>query len=207
MAPKEQKPSIAVPREPPEMIARRGTILADFEKQSKTATGNIRACMLKSIQLLKSMEPSMPLNEQMYKDFTDAFMRLASDPAALPPPEIFLSLVEYMQERIAILAPKFAEVAAEHDIKVNPIKPPEAAAAPAATPAAAAPPPAPAAKGGKSAKDGFESSAPAKKKMNLGGDDAPAPPSASSEAEKKKKEELESFKTWMKNPGLGKMKG
>ncbi len=189
------------------MIARRGKILAEFEKQSKSAQGNIRACMLKSIQVLKAMEPSVPLDERLYQDFTEAFVRLSKDPAAIPPPEIFMTLLEYMQERITMLSPQYAAVAAEHDIKVPATKAPEVAAAAAAAPAPApaAPPPAPAAK---TAKDGFESSGPAKKKpMSLGGDDTPPPPSTETSPEAKKKQELESFKTWMKNPALGKMKG
>ncbi|HLL01358.1 MAG TPA: hypothetical protein VK539_12285 [Myxococcaceae bacterium] len=200
MSTKDQKASpIAVPQEPPELIARRGKILAELEKQSKSAQGNLKACMVKAMQVLKSMEPSMPLDEQLYSDMTEAFMRLTKEPAPPPPPEIFLTLVEYLQERIAVLSPQFAAVAAEHGIKVSPVAVPSAAAAPAAAPAA---PAAPTAKG---AQDGFESSAPAKKKMSLGGDDAPPPPGASSDT--KKKEELESFKAWMKNPGLGKTKG
>ncbi|WP_224369371.1 hypothetical protein [Hyalangium versicolor] len=205
MAPKDSKaPMIAVPTEPPEMIARRGKILAELEKQLKTASGNIKACMLKSTQVLKAMEPSMPLDERLYQDFVEAFARLAKDPAALPPPDIFLTLVEYMQERISVLSPQFAQVAADNDIKVPAPKATEAAAAAAAAPPPAPPPPA-AGPPTKAAKDGFESSSAPKKKMSLGGDDAPPPPSSSSEA--KKKEELESFKTWMKNPSLGKMKG
>jgi hypothetical protein len=201
MSTKDQKASpIAVPQEPPELIARRGKILAELEKQSKNAQGNLKACMLKAMQVLKAMEPSMPLDEQLYSDMTEAFMRLTKEPSPPPPPEIFITLVEYMQERISVLSPQFAAVAAEHDIKVSPVAAPAAAAAaPAAAPAA---PAAPAAKG---PQDGFESSAPAKKKMSLGGDDAPPPPGASSDT--KKKEELESFKAWMKNPGLGKTKG
>lgn len=203
MSTKDQKASpIAVPQEPPELIARRGKILAELEKQSKNAQGNLKACMLKAMQVLKSMEPSMPLDEQLYSDMTEAFMRLTKDPAPPPPPEIFITLVEYMQERISVLSPQFAAVAAEHEIKVSPVAVPAAAAASAAAPATPAAPAAPAAKG---SKDGFESSAPAKKKMSLGGDDAPPPPGASSDT--KKKEELESFKAWMKNPGLGKTKG
>ncbi|MFL5350578.1 MAG: hypothetical protein ACJ8AT_37885 [Hyalangium sp.] len=192
---------IPVPKEPPEMIARRGKILAELEKQSKTATGNIKACMLKSVQVLKAMEPSAPLDEHLYRDFTEAFMRLTKDPAALPPPEIFLLTIEYMQERIAALSPQFTSSSAEHGIKAPAIT---AAAAPAAAAPAAAPA-APQAPAGKAAKDGFESGGQPKKKMSLGGDDAPPPASSSSES--KKQEELESFKTWMKNPGLGKMKG
>lgn len=204
MSTKDSKASpIAVPQEPPEMIARRGKILAELEKQSKTAQGGIKACMLKSIQVLKAMEPSMPLDEQLYQDMTESFMRLTKDPAPPTPPEIFLTLVEYMQERISVLSPQYAAVAAEHEIKLPAPKAPEAAAAAAAAPAAA-----PAASGSPSAKgpaDGFESSGPAKKKLSLGGDDAPPPPSASPDT--KKKEELESFKAWMKNPSLGKTKG
>jgi len=188
------------------MIARRGKILAELEKQSKTAQGGIKACMLKSIQVLKAMEPSMPLDEQLYQDMTESFMRLTKDPAPPTPPEIFLTLVEYMQERISVLSPQYAAVAAEHEIKLPAPKAPEAAAATAAAPAAA--PGAPGAPGAPAAKgpgDGFESSGPAKKKLSLGGDDAPPPPSASPDT--KKKEELESFKAWMKNPSLGKTKG
>jgi len=183
------------------MIERRGKILADLEKQSKSAQGNIKACMLKSIQVLKAMEPSMPLDERLYQDFTEAFLRLVNDPTPQPAPPIFMTLVDYMQERISVLSPKFAAVAAEHNIKVPASKAPEAAAAAPAAPAAQAAQ----AQSAKGPKDGFESSGPAKKKMSLGGDDAPPPPSASGDT--KKKEELESFKAWMKNPSLGKTKG
>jgi hypothetical protein len=196
--------AIAVPKEPPEMIARRAKILGELDKQSKGASGNVKACMLKSIQVLKSMEPSAPLDEKLYQDFTEAFMRLAKDPAALPPPEIFLSCIEYMQERIAVLSPAFTSVAAENEMKAPAIKAPDAAAAPAA-PTASTATAAPA----KASKDGFESTGSAKKKMSLGEEAAPppAPTATAATPEGKKQEELESFKTWMKNPALGKMKG
>lgn len=204
MSTKDPKASpIAVPQEPPEFIARRTKLIAELEKQSKSAQGGIKACMLKSIQVLKAMEPSMPLDEQLYSDMTEAFMRLTKDPAPQQPPEIFLTLMDYMQERISVLSPQYAAVAADNEIKLPLVKGSEAAAATAAAPAAA--PAAPAAPAAKGAKDGFESSGPAKKKLSLGGDDTPPPPGASSDT--KKKEELESFKAWMKNPGLGKTKG
>lgn len=201
MAPKDSssKAPVPVPQESADMIARRGKILAELEKQVTSASGTVKACMLKSIQVLKSMEPAVQLDERLYQDFTGAFMRLAKEQANTAPPEIFMTLIEYMQERITALSPQFVATAAAHDMKAPAIKVPEGAA-----PAAAPPPAAAAPAAAKGAKDGFESSGKAKK-MSLGGDEAPAAPAASRDAEKK--EELESFKTWMKNPGLGKMKG
>ncbi len=183
---------VPVPKEPAELIARRGKLLGELENQQKSATGTVKGCMVKMIQVFKAMEPGSPLDEQLYQDFKEAFVRLANDPAAIPPPQIFMDCLEYMQARIAALAPQFPALSGQ----------PQQAAAPAApAPAAPATPAAAPQRAG----DGFESGAPARKPMSLGGD---APPPPAQEAPKaKKEEELESFKNWMKNPGLGKMKG
>jgi hypothetical protein len=198
MTTKETKgQSIPVPKETPDMIARRGKLLGELDNQQKTATGAVKACMLKIMQVFKAMEPGTPLDEQLYQDFKDAFVRLSKDPAAIPVNPLFFECVEYMQTRIALLSPQFQTVAAQHNVTVG--QQPAAAAPAPAAPAAPATPAAP-----KRASDGFESSAPARKPMSLG-DDAKVPPSAAEKQDKQ--EELESFKNWMKNPGLGKMKG
>jgi hypothetical protein len=189
---------VPVPKEPPELIARRGKLLGELENQQKSAAGTVKACMVKMVQVFKAMEPGTPLDEQLYQDFKDAFVRLAKDPAAIPVAPIFMECVEYMQARIAALAPQFQAVAAQHNITTGQPAPTAAAAAPTPAPA----PTAPAAP--KGAGDGFESGAASRKPMSLGGDAPVAPPSGEKQD---KQEELESFKNWMKNPGLGKMKG
>lgn len=192
---------VPVPKEPAELIARREKLLVKLDEQQKSATGNIKACMLKLIQVFNAMAPGSPLDEQLYQDFKEAFVRLSKDPAAIPPPPLFMECVEYMQARIAALAPQFQAVATQHNISTNL----PAAEAPAAAPAAPAAPQAGAPKA--AAKDGFESGGASRKPMSLGGDDVPPPPQAQGAEKKDKQEELESFKNWMKNPGLGKMKG
>jgi hypothetical protein len=190
---------VPVPKEPPDLIARRGKLLADLDTQHKSATGTVKVFMMKMIQVLKAMEPNAPLDEQLYQDFKDAFVRLSKDPAAIPIHPLILESIEYMQMRIAVLTPQFMSVAAEHQISVGKLPAvPAEGAAPAAAPAA---PPAPGADV-KRKGDGFEAGAPARKPMSLG-EDAPPPPQSNQD----KQQELESFKNWMKNPGLGKLKG
>lgn len=189
------KEPVPVPKEPPELIAKRTKIVADLEKQAQSASGAVQAAMRKMIQVFKAMDPNAPLDEQLYADFKGAFARLATDPGALPPPPIFTECVEYLQARISALAPQFPTLA------------PQAAAMQATAPAPAqGAAPAAAGVATKRGSDGFEgSSGGARKPMSLGGD-APPPPATQKDAQQKQ-QELESFKTWMKNPGLGKMKG
>ena len=186
---------VPVPREPPEMIERRGKLLAELDNQQKSATGTIKAVMLKLMQVFKAMEPGSPLDEQLYQDFKDAFIRLSKDPAAIPVNPLFFECVEYMQSRITVLTPQFQAVATQYNVTIGQ----QSAAAAPAPDAAAAAPAAP-----KRASDGFESGAPVRKPMNLGAE--PVLPPGGTEKQDKQ-EELESFKNWMKNPGLGKMKG
>jgi hypothetical protein len=188
-----------LPTEPPELVAKREKLLAALEKQAKAATGTAQPVLRKMHELVANTKVGSPLNVSLYNEVKDAFVRFMRDPV-LPPPTIIMEVVEFMQERLAAVgftgqmewpegAPPvpagFVGALLEGAPAGGPVTPVQRPAA--------------------GVKDGFEGSSAQRKGMTLNPETAPAP-AASSDA-KSEQQQLESFKTWMKNPALGKVKG
>ncbi|WP_309889476.1 hypothetical protein [Archangium sp.] len=189
------KPKVTVPAEmpreaAPEILAKRDQLIADLETAAKGSTGTLQQVLRKMSALISNTKPGAALDNRLFQDVKDAFQRFSQDTeAAAKRPPVLMQSVEWMQ---AYLSSRGFAV--------------EGAAATTATtasaPAAAANPAAPRAAGG--GKDGFESGASQRARV-LG--DVPPPPGAQPDAAKDQQQQLESFKTWMKNPGVGKVKG
>ena len=193
--PDPRVPAQMPPDAPPELVAKRERLVTELENQAKSASGTLQQVMRKMSALLANTKPGASLSFQLYQDVKDAFSRHLSEagknPALANMPPVLVESVEWMQAYLN--ARGFATD--------------QAAAAPAATatataPAAAKAPGAPAAGG---AKDAFESGG--KKRASLTGDVPPPPAVANPPDVKAEQKELESFKAWMKNPSLGKLKG
>ena len=190
----------ALPTEPPELVAKREKLLAALEKQAKTATGTAQPVLRKMHELLANTKVGAPLNVNLYNEVKDAFVRFTKDPV-LPPPTIIMEVVEFLQERLVAVG---FTGQMEWPEGAPPIPAGFVGALLEGAPAASAAPAAPAARSGAGVKDGFEGSS-SQRKMTLNPETAPAP-AAPSDA-KSEQQQLESFKTWMKNPALGKVKG
>ena len=195
------------PPEPPERAAERERLIPEIEKQAKSATGTAQPLLRKFHELMLHTRPGAPFDLQIYQDVKDAFMRFMKDPV-LPPPVIIMQCVEYMQKRLVafgftgqmqlppgvtipdkVMGPSLLE-----GVQV----PNTGSAAPAASP------------GVKKAQDGFEGGSSKPSKMTLNPETAAPPkaPAAPASADAKSElQQLESFKTWMKNPSIGKLKG
>ncbi len=188
--PDPRVPAQMPPEAPADLVAKREPIAAELENQAKSATGTLQQVMRKMAALLANTKPGASLSFQLYQDVKDAFSRHLNEasktPALANMPPILVESVEWMQAYLEARG-----FAAEN--------------APAATATAAPAAKAPAAKapvaGG--AKDAFETGG--KKHAALTGD-VPPPPAAQPDVKAEQKD-LESFKAWMKNPSLGKLKG
>jgi len=197
----------AFPPEPPALAVERERLLPELEKQAKAATGATQQVLRKLHELIAHTKPGAPFDFQIYSDVKGAFERFMKDPV-LPPPPVIMQCVEFMQERLVA----FGFTGKMELPPGAPPPPPElvgsisgGTSAPAVSaPAAAAPRAAPAVRG---AKDGFEgSTAKTQSRPTLNPETAAPPPGAPTE-NKPEQQQLESFKTWMKNPHVGKVKG
>ncbi len=187
--PDPRVPAQMPPEAPPELTAKREGLIAELENQAKSATGTLQQVMRKMSALLSNTKPGASLSFQLYQDVKDAFSRHLSEasktPALANMPAVLVESIEWMQAYLN--ARGFSSE--------------EAAATPAATAAPASAPKAPGTSAGGT--DAFETGS--KKHASLTGD-VPPPPSAQPDVKAEQKE-LESFKAWMKNPSLGKLKG
>ncbi|MBZ4417166.1 hypothetical protein [Myxococcus sp. RHSTA-1-4] len=191
---KERRP---LPPEPPEVIAKRDKLLAELEVQSKTATGTFQQVVRTMKTLVTSTQPGSPFDEALYGDVSGALNRFMKDPI-LPVPPVLGMVVDYLQTRLSTYG-----VTVQNAVKeMNPeLHAKMAYTPPAASSAAAAPAAAPASAGAPKVKDGFEGASKARLALNPEASvPAPADP-------KQEQQNLESFKAWMKNPSLGKLKG
>lgn len=181
-------PAVAPPDAPPELIEKRDRIAAELEKVAKTSTGTLQRVLRKTAAMMNNTKQGAQIDVQLYNDVKEAFLAYSKDTAAGPTPPALMDALDWMTSYLDTRGFAPAE------------QPAAAAPAPAATPApsATARP--------KGPQDGFESSKPATRPMSLGNPDA-APPPGKSLDPKTEQKELESFKSWMKNPGLGKLKG
>ncbi|MFY0529961.1 hypothetical protein ACN28I_44610 [Archangium gephyra] len=191
----------ALPTEPPELVAKREKLLAALEKQAKTATGTAQPVLRKMHELLTNTKVGSPLNVNLYNEVKDAFVRFTKDPV-LPPPTIIMEVVEFLQERLVAVG---FTGQMEWPEGAPPVPAGFVGALLEGAPAAAAPAAQAQRPGAAGVKDGFEGSGSQRKGMTLNPETAPAP-AAPADA-KSEQQQLESFKTWMKNPALGKVKG
>jgi len=198
MSKEKSKSEYPVPVEPPELVAKRDRLLAALEKQAKTATGTAQPVMRKMYDLLANTKVGAPFSMNLYVDVKNAFVRFMKDPV-LPPPPIIMECVEFMQERLVAVGfsgqmewPEGAPPVPTAFTKVNLAEGvPVAKSAPAA-----------AAKRARGPQDGFESAPARRATLNPQLAEQPLAPSPKSEHQ-----QLDSFKSWMKNPDLGKAKG
>jgi hypothetical protein len=199
-------PQVAFPPEPPEFAAERDRLLPELEKQAKAATGTAQQVLRKLHDLITHTKPGAPFDIQIYAEVKAAFERFMKDPV-LPPPMIIMQCVEFMQRRLVAFG-----FTGKMELPPGAPPPPPGlidnsltggAPAPTATPAAGSP--AMPARGGK---DGFEGSSRGKATAGLTlNPETAAPPPGATEETKPEQQQLESFKTWMKNPHIGKVKG
>jgi CBS domain-containing protein len=190
-----------VPVEPPELVAKRDRLLAALEKETKAASGTVQQVMRKMHDLLSNTKVSAPLNLGLYTDVKNVFARYMKEPVTAAPPAILMECVEFMQERLVAVG---FTGQMEWPEGAPPMPPEFAKAAAEAAPAPVAPPPpAPPAARTTGVKDGFEGSGAPKRGLSLNPEATP-PPSSEPKAEQ---QQLDSFKTWMKNPGFGKVRG
>ncbi|HEX8821409.1 MAG TPA: hypothetical protein VF794_15895 [Archangium sp.] len=191
-----------LPTEPPELVAKRDRLLATLEKEAKAATGTAQPVLRKMHELLSNTKVGSPLNAGLYQEVKDSFVRFMKDPV-LPPPAIIMEVVEFLQERLVTVG---FTGQMEWPEGAPPVPAGFVGSLLQGTPAASAPAAAaPAQRGAGGVKDGFEGSS-SQRKMTLNPETAPAPAAASTDP-KSEQQQLESFKTWMKNPALGKVKG
>ncbi|QSQ16757.1 hypothetical protein [Myxococcus landrumensis] len=197
-----QKPKVGpMPPEPAELVAKREKLLIELEAQSKTAQGTYLQVVRTMKMLVSSTVPGTPFDERLYGDVSSALQRFMADPIFPVPPMLGL-VVSYLSERLNTYGMTIQNAVKEMNPEAHAklAFTPPGAVAPAAPPPAPAAPARPAGPGG--AKDGFESGS-SKRSLSLGPDEAPAAPADP----KKEAQQLESFKAWMKNPSLGKLKG
>lgn len=202
------------PPEPPELAAERERLIPEVEKQANAATGTAQPLLRKFHALMIHTRPGAPFDLQIYQDVKDAFMRFMKDPV-LPPPAIIMQCVEYMQKRLVAFG-FTGQMQVPEGVKI-----PEKMMGPSllegvqvpgvagvAAPAAAAPAAPMGQPAGKKGQDGFEGGGARPNKMTLNPETAAPPPGAPTTQEpKSEQQQLESFKTWMKNPSIGKVKG
>lgn len=196
------------PPEPPELAAERERLIPEVEKQAKAATGTAQPLLRKFHELMLHTRPGSPFDMQIYQDVKDAFMRFMKDPV-LPPPAIIMQCVEYMQKRLVAFG-FTGQMQLPEGVKIpekvmgpsllEGVQIPNAAGGVAA-------PPAPVAPGAKKAQDGFEGGGSKPSKMTLNPETAAPPKAPAAQEPKSEQQQLESFKTWMKNPSIGKLKG
>jgi hypothetical protein len=195
--PKKEKRQL--PPEPQELIEKREKLLSELETQSKTAQGTFLQVVRTMKMLIASTKPGSPFDEKLYGDVSGALQRFMKDPI-LPLPPVMGMAVDYLSTRLNTYGMTIQAAVKEMNPEMHAklaFTPPSGASVGA--PASAAKP------GGATpkAKDGFESGG--QRAMSLNPEsDAPVPGQADP---KKEQQNLESFKAWMKNPSLGKLKG
>lgn len=192
------KTQLPLPPEPPELKEKRDKLLAELDVQGKTAQGTFLQVVRNMRKLVAASAPGTPLDEGMYKDVTDSLNRFMKDPI-LPPPAILGHVVEYLQYRISTYGMTIQSAVMEMN--------PELGAKFAVTPPAAAPAPAAPARsaGGLKTSDGFESAS--RPKIALTREDSLPGAAKAADPRAESQQQLDSFKAWMKNPTLGKLKG
>lgn len=196
--PKKEKRQL--PPEPQELIEKREKLLNELENQSKTAQGTFLQVVRTMKMLIASTKPGSPFDEKLYGDVSGALQRFMKDPI-LPLPPVMGMAVDYLSTRLNTYGMTIQAAVKEMNPEMHAklaFTPPSGASVGAPAPAAGKPGAA-----GPKAKDGFESGG--QKAMSLNPETDAA---AQAQVDPKKEQQnLESFKAWMKNPALGKLKG
>jgi len=196
----KKKKKYPIPPEPQEIVEMREKLLVELGRQEQSAQGTFLQVVRTTKMLVSSTAPGAPVDERLYGDVTSALQRFMKDPV-LPVPPVLGMVVEYLSYRLNTYGMTVQNAVKEMNPELHAkmaFTPPPMGTAPATPAPAPAPAPASSAKG---PKDGFESAA--KRPLSLDPDAAPA----GSADPKKEQQNLESFKAWMKNPSLGKLKG
>ncbi|PTL80496.1 hypothetical protein [Vitiosangium sp. GDMCC 1.1324] len=182
----------AHPEAPPELLARRDPLIAGLEKAAKSAspTGTLHQVLRKMVVLVSSTRQGAGIEPQVFQDVQEAFLRFSEDTSAAVP-AILTEALEWTQA--FFVARGFARPGDESEAASPPA--PASAAAPRAAAKTAA------------KKDSFETSSTQRARSLTGEVPVPAAPAQPAAPEKQQQQDLESFKTWMKNPALGKLKG
>lgn len=96
--------------EPPALAAEREKLMAELQKQAKTATGPTQTVLKKLYEVLAQTRPGAPANPQVFTEAKAAFEQFSKAPVASPPPVIMQTL-EFMQKRSAVMTPAPAPAA------------------------------------------------------------------------------------------------
>ncbi|WNG35203.1 hypothetical protein F0U61_17210 [Archangium violaceum] len=160
-------------------LARRDQLIADLAKAAKTAKGSLQQVLNKMAALLSGSRPGGVLDKQLFQEFQEAFAQFSQDSTAMRTPPVLMESLEWV-----------------HTCFIARGSPSAASGASAARPTASG--------GGQGGNDSFESGA-AQRARSLSGE-VPQP-SGPANAQREKQAQLESLKTWMMNPGLGKLRG
>jgi hypothetical protein len=169
---------------PAELLAKREHLIAELDKAAKSAHGTLQQVLLKMGVLIGGTRPGAAIDPQGCEGIKEAFLRFSEDPAAPRTPPILMEAMEWIQ---AYLAASSSLMAAPAPAGVRASPSPATSAAPRG-------------------KDSFESGA-APRARSVTGEVPHQPAAPPAEAPKGQQQQLESFKTWMKNPALGKLKG
>ncbi|RKG84734.1 hypothetical protein D7W82_21585 [Corallococcus sp. CA049B] len=181
---KSTVPAEMPPEAPAELHAKRDSLLPELEKAAKDAKGTEQQVLRNLIKLMSNTKSGAAIDWQTFQDVKDSFTRYSKDTTTGKPPDCLEGALEWLSAYLNARGFGGMEAAA-----------PAAAGKPAAQ------------AGGRptaGAQDGFESSN-ANRAAALG--DVPPPPGAVKPDVKGEQQQLDSFKAWMKNPSLGKLKG
>ncbi|QRK04588.1 hypothetical protein JQX13_30595 [Archangium violaceum] len=166
------------PANPTDLLAWRDQLIAELERNAKTAKGSLQLVLLKMHSLVGGSRPGGSLDRQLFQELQEAYARFSQDPSAQRTPSVIMECLDWVHT--CFIAPSSSASGNAGSV----------AKSSAAVPGA-----------GKSGKDSFESGA-APRARSLTGE-----VSVASAQPKEQQPQLESVKTWMMNPSLGKVKG
>ncbi|RKH82354.1 hypothetical protein D7Y21_28695 [Corallococcus sp. AB045] len=181
---KSTAPAEMPPEAPAELHAKRDSLLPELEKAAKDTKGTEQQVLRNLIKLMTNTKSGAAIDWQTFQDVKDSFTRYSKDTTTGKPPDCLEGALEWLSAYLNARGFGGTE---------------SAAPATAGKPAAQA-----GARPSTGAKDGFESGN-SNRAAALG--DVPPPPGAVTPDVKGEQQQLDSFKAWMKNPSLGKLKG
>jgi hypothetical protein len=201
--------------EPPALAAEREKLMAELQKQAKTATGPTQTVLKKLYEVLAQTRPGAPANPQVFTEAKAAFEQFSKAPVTSPPPVIMQTL-EFMQKRSAIMAPAPAPAAkSAPPPSANPASPKAPVAGGTFSAASSGGPPPRASSAGGSFASGPPRGAPSPRRATVDGFEAPTRTSSSvslkppnvGTADPGKKAEQPGAPGKPKVPGDGKVRG
>jgi hypothetical protein len=163
---------------PAELLTKRDQLLVDLEKAAKAAThSTLQQVLQKMLVLVLATKHGTPLNGEACREIQEAFLKFADDPTTSRLPQALTDALAWL-ERYIVASVALLPKGAQAQLMES------------------APEPV------KRGKDSFESSAKPRRTLS---EELPATVGAADPV--KPQPQGESFKAWMKNPGLGKLKG